>query len=745
MPRISLLSLLVLLALQVKAQDVCPKSPSSPSANSTEGWYFNPQAPLTLSAERQQWTEPGHSLLQGSVKVIQGDNQVTAEQVEFDNQGQWQAEGGVQFNNSLGILQAERMQGNTANHELQMQQMAYQFFNPYRQGNAAELHLQQQGMKLQQATYTSCQGQQPDWLIQADTIRLNRDKGWGEADNIVVRIHNVPVFYSPYLSFPIDSRRRSGLLFPNLGYSAEDGIDYAQPYYLNLAPDYDATITPRFIQNRGLQLQTELRYLQDQGEGQLNLEYLAHDRKAIRDSEQNRSLLDWQQKNHFGQNWLSELRYSEVSDNNYLHDLGSSTLATDMPLQRIASLTYQQDSWSANTSIQDYQVLDSPSIPYQIMPRIGIEGDFIQTQGQLPIRYGFDSELVRFRHPTATNAERLDMSAYISLPFEYAAGYIHPKVELHHTSYNQSDPILGQNGSQLDKQNNRTLPLYQLDAGLWFDRKLRLWNRNYNQSLEPQINYLYIPYRNQNDIGLYDTTSISSGFDSLTRENRFIGRDRIGDNNRLSLILATRILREDNGTERLRARIGRSLYFADRKVQLQNNQAIDTREQSPLISELGIRLSDDGWLDSEWLYDDQQHRTSQVGSQLSYQPQAQESYVLGYRYRLLDNNDYIEQSHVGANYPLNERWGVSGFWQQDLQTHHSTDLIWGLSYSSCCWVIKTLWRRHLEVRPDDLANNQSNPDYKSGVYVQFELKGLSTVGNSQLSTLLRDRLQPDSY
>lgn len=750
MSRISLLSLLMVAALPAQAQPACDAE--RPAQTGSADLYFDPEQPVRLSAERQEWSEPGQSELTGSVRAEQGDTRLDADQLSYQPDGQWQATGNVRIENPMAKLSGNRLQGKTQPRELEIHQLRYEFFAPYRQGAAEYLKLQEQSVKLQQASYTSCSGAEPDWLMEADDIRLNRDKGWGEADNMVLRIQDVPVFYLPYLSFPIDSRRRSGVLFPSFGYSTEDGLDYAQPYYLNLAPEYDALLTPRYIQNRGVQLQTEFRYLLSRGSGQLNLEFLPNDRRVERDAEQDRSLLDWQQELQFGRYWHSQIRYSEVSDNNYLHDLGSgSNLLADAPLQRLASLTYEREFWSTNTAIRDYQVLDSPVTPYQILPRVGIEGDFIQAWRSLNLSYGFDHELVRFRHPTATNAERLDLTAYFGLPLDYAAGYIHPKLQWQYTGYNQSDPERGLNNQQsqqmtdLDRARHRSIPLFQLDTGLWLDRTLKLWDQTYLQTLEPQLNYLYVPYRNQDDIGLYDTTEIASGFERLLRDNRFIGRDRIGDDNRLTLVLATRVLREDDGTERLRARLGRSLYFADRRVQLEPNTPIEQRSQSPLISELGLRLSDDGWLDTEWQYDDKYSRTSQFGNQFSYQPNPGESYVFGYRYRWLEQQDDIEQRHIGARYPLNERWGLSGFWQQDVQTKHSTDLMWGAEYQSCCWTVRTLWRRHLETRPDDLANNQTNPDYKSGVYVQFELKGLSTVGNSQLTSLLRDRLQPDSY
>lgn len=748
MPRISLLTLMLLTALNAQAQSACE---SQASASTAADLYFDPSQPLKLSAERQQWSEPGQSQLQGSVVAEQGDIRLTADQLEYASDGSWQTQGPVELSSPAGRLQGQNLRGKNQPAELEIEQLHYQFFAPYRQGSASYLKLQPQSAKLEQATYTSCSGEDPDWLMTAGDIRLNREKGWGEADDMVLRVQDIPVFYLPYLSFPIDSRRRSGVLFPSFGFSTENGLDYAQPYYLNLAPDYDALLTPRHIQNRGLQLQTEFRYLLPKGSGQLNIEYLPDDNQVEREADRNRSLFDWQQKLDFGQYWHSELRYSEVSDNNYLHDLGSGTnLAADSPLERQVSLTYQREFWSTNTAIRDYQVLDSPTVPYQILPRVGLEGDFYRAWRGLNLTYGFNHELVRFRHPTATNAERGDLSLYLGLPMEFQSAYIHPRLQWQYTAYNQTDPELGANFqsqtlSTLDANPSRSLPLLQLDSGLWLERPLELWGQNYLQTLEPQLNYLYVPYRNQDRLGLYDTAEITSGFESLLRSNRFIGRDRIGDDNRLTLVLSSRVLREDDGTERLRVRLGRSLYFEDRKVQLEPQTAAETRKQSPLISELGLRLSDDGWLDTEWHYDDKHSRTSQFGNQFSYQPNPDESYVLGYRYRWQSGQEAVEQRHAGLRYPLNERWGLSGFWQQNMQTKHSTDLMWGAEYQSCCWTVRTLWRRHLEVRPDDLATNQSNPDYQSGLYVQFELKGLSTVGNSQLSTLLRERLQPDSY
>ena len=569
-------------------------------------------------------------------------------------------------------------------------------------------------IELSEARYTTCPENNESWWLSGSDIRLDQESGRGDARNVTLRFKDVPVFYTPYIQFPIDDRRMSGILMPTAAVTNRHGVELAVPWYWNIAPSFDATLTPRLMEDRGVMLETEWRYLRPRHDGTLDLRYLPDDREFGDD----RYLIAWRQKARPIANLRTDIDINDVSDTEYFRDFGADVFSASTAFAtRRATAAYDWTNWRLRGQVEDFKSLDpnlpDQSKPYQRMPQLVLTG----SQSPYPgLDLDLTSELVRFDRKDSLTATRFDVYPKAGFRWEKEGYYIEPKAGLRFTGYSLDNVEPGAETSL-----TRTVPDFSLDGGMFFERWL---DRGMIQTLEPRIFYGYIPFRDQDALPLFDTSERSFRPDSLFNIQRFVGPDRVGDTHQITTALTSRLIDPLSGSERLKLTAGQIYYFDERKVRRNPNQDPLPSGRSELV--LGAEAEfGQGWeIDSALQYDPDESEISRGDIALSFRPNEKALFNLGYRYQ----QDRIEQTDVSALWPLSRRISAIGRWNYDVSEGQDLEFLAGLEYRSCCYGMRVAVRRYLL---------NSNGDYDNGVFFQITFRGLSQI-DTGLEELLRN-------
>jgi len=590
-------------------------------------------------------------------------------------------------------------------------------------GKAGRIHFEGRDvLKLEAVYYTTCPPGQDDWILRAGELTLDKNSETGTAWNASIYFMQVPIFYSPYLSFPITDARKTGLLAPQVGHSSNSGFFLNVPYYFNLAPNYDDTLTLRLLEQRGPQLTNEFRYLGTSFAGQLDLEYLPNDQSTDTD----RGAIFFRHSQSLSPLWSASTDIQWVSDNSYLIDLGDT--ATDSGrthLPRSLRLDYGGSIWRFSARAFTYQTLDAtiPLIeqPYQRLPQLVLTAD--SPSGPNRLHAALESEWVNFYRqqpdpglcsdPTlCANGQRLDLQPSVSLPLRASYFYITPKAAYRYTAWRLDD-------TSLDESPVRGLPIYSLDSGLALEREGRLGDQAYTQTLEPRVYYVYIPYKNQDSLPVFDSAVPLFDFYNFFRENRFTGADRVGDANQATFAITSRFLLPGSGSELARVSLGQVQYFADQQVNLPPGTV--TQTTSDTIGEIYARLGQPWYLRSSMQWDNKVHETRNSGFYLHYRPQADRIVNLGWRYNNSLTSDPDKQFDISAQWPMLTHWIGVARWNYSLPESRTIQAYAGLQYTSCCWAFRAVARHRLQ--PDGSVDNS--------VMVELELSGFAKLGEAE--------------
>lgn len=608
---------------------------------------------------------------------------------------------------------------------------------------------------------TRCEPGDESWLLAGEDIELNRITGRGTARDVTLRIKDVPVLYLPWISFPINDERQTGFLYPVLGSTSDGGFDIATPYYLNLAPNYDMTLTPRVQTERGVMLGVEGRYLGRNHEQRLELQYLPDDKLYdpatldLPDTDSppaaERWLVDYDLNARLARRWTGRVNYSSVSDIDYFQDFGDNGFisTTQSYLRRDARLRYRGDNWSFIAMAQDLQLIDPTverrSEPYRIMPGFRLDGEFYEDWG---LEYGveteytvFDRDLdpMNFNQAEIDNGilvtgSRLAVTPQLSLPWSNSYSFITPTLKYRYASWQLDDAGAGKPESPA-----RGVFTGSLDSGLIFEREVNRGGQGLLQTLEPRLYYLYTQYEDQSDIPRFDTAEMTFSFSRLFRDDRFVGKDRVGDANQLTLALTSRLYDAD-GREKLRASVGQIRYFSDRRVTLSGPPAPeDLVSRSHLAGEFSIKLNDN-WRAGVYIEWDSHDSEVAVGNfQFQYQSDINRILNFGYRFREVSGQAVvhgiqrrIDQTDISGIWPLSDNWGLIGRWNYDLANERNLETIAGVEYNNCCWTVRVLAREWI----DNDALYHGIEDENAGIFLQFELKGLGSVLGGNVSGIL---------
>lgn len=714
------------------------------------------------------FTDDGNAQLQGNLEIRRQDGVINADRGNYDNATDtFTLQDNIRIRQPGLLLTGTSASVNQSTGASELQNASYVMHDIAARGTAAIIvYTDANGVvTIDNGVYTRCEPGNNAWEVAGSAIRLDQESGRGSARNVTLRVKDVPVFYLPYISFPINDERATGFLAPVLGSTRDGGLDIATPYYLNLAPNYDATLTPRIQTERGIMLGTELRHLGTNSQQILDVQYLPDDDlynaftagQANSDSPPtaDRWLLNYDFLGRLGPRWSAGVDYAAVSDIDYFQDLGNNGLinTTQSFLYRDARVQYQDPYWKMTAAVQAFQIIDPTvapgNIPYRSLPRINLVGSNYLDSG---LEYGIDSEFVYFDrdiNPQRLNqtqidagalvtGSRLSMIPYLSLPWSNASAFVTPTVKYKYATWNLQDQRAGTSASP-----DRGVFTGSVDSGLIFERDTQLFGNAWRQTLEPRLFYLYSEYEDQSLLPVFDSSELTFGFNQLFRDDRFSGRDRVGDTNQMTAAVTSRIF-DAQGQEKARISVGQIQYFSDRRVTLFDNlPGQDERKSgSAIASELSYQLAEN-WRATSYMEWDTSSNEMQVGNfQIQYQSDINHIINVGYRYRDdtahiagLGYDRTINQTDVSGVWPVNPQWSLIGRWNYDHANKRNLETIAGLEYDNCCYTVRLIAREWID---NNALFYGDVDDSNSGVFIQFELKGLGSVLGGNVGGILNN-------
>ena len=671
---------------------------------------------------------------EGRARLRRGDLTLTAERLRLDQIiNEVIAEGNVRLQRDKSQIEGPRARVNLDTWQGEFEQPVYRFqrapaptlgnMRPIVGSGQADL-LQMEGQnqfRLSNSTYTTCVAPSPDWYLRVHDLKLDYDRARGEGYGSTLVFKDVPIAYMPWVDFPLNGSRQSGLLPPTFGHTSSTGLDLSVPYYINLAPNYDATIAPRWMGERGTQLGGEFRYLNGGGRGVMSGEWLQRDQVT----HEQRGLFSTRNSQDLGNGLSGTLDFTQVSDRDYFADLSSRITSTSQAtLNQQASVSYSGLPWlSTSLNVQRYQTLVGEA-PYDRLPQVRAALNVPDVAGvsvQMPMEY------TRFKHPTKDNGGRMVAYPQLSLPVVSTSGFFTPKIGMHVSEYD-----LSRQQTSGPDQVGRTVPVGSLDTGLNFERDLKLSGRDYTQTLEPRLYYVRAAYRDQSNIPVFDSARADFNFSQLFSENIYAGNDRIADANQLTTAVTSRFIDNESGAEDMRVAFGQRFYFSQQRVTLPGETPRSGRVADWLALVSG-RVSSDVSVDNAYQYNPRDHRTERGTLSLKYQPQPMKAAALSYRYQRATSSLQSSQQQgvrdidLSMQWPLIDGWYAVGRYDYNLKDHKLSEAIAGFEYKADCWILRTVWQTLLNT-----TQKRNN-----AIFIQLEFSGLASVGSSPVQLLRR--------
>jgi len=585
--------------------------------------------------------------------------------------------------------------------------------------------------KVTDGVFTTCKPGDDDWLVKAGQLDLDYTREVGSAHSATVVFKGVTIFAAPSFDFSLNNQRKSGLLPPSLGATGKSGPEFSIPYYLNLAPNYDLTVTPRYMEKRGWQFAEQFRYLQPHHSGEFKAEILPHDRAA----DTGRAAYSLTHAYNRDGTVTGGLNLNKVSDDNYFKDLATRiNITSQATLPREGYLTYNGKWWesgaySTTVRVQRFQFLKDPGDPnalppYARTPQLTLSA---LRQDIWGLDFAASAEFVDFSHPTPTQVVGRRSTIYpgLSVPLIAPSAFLTPKLGVHHTDYS-----LDRNDPAIPNAPSRTLPIFSLDSGLIFERDAQAQGQSVTQTLEPRIYYVRIPFRDQNQIPLFDTAIADFNYAQIFSENSFSGGDRINDADQLTVAFTSRLLLSSTGQEMLRATIGQRYYFRDQQVTLKPTDTPRTYRTSDWLAALSGRVASHWTMETATQYNQRDHRYERLTFSTRYQPEPLKTLNLSYRFLRSDitNAAEIKQVDLSSQWPLGRRWFGVGRFNYSLHDKRIVESLGGLEYGAECWVSRVIVQRFA------LTAGESSTSF----FLQLELSGFSRIGSNPLEALKRN-------
>lgn len=734
-------------------------------------------APMDVKADYTETFDNEVTGFFGNVDITRADQHMTATQVHYDTVSQtMDAQGDVFYSENALSMTSATMMLNLATDEARLRRALFISPTTPVRGSAKVIYRDSSTLsRYTDVAFTSCRPGNQDWVMHASKLKLNKASGKGTATGAWFEFKGVPAFYTPYIGFPLDNRRKSGFLTSSLGDSSRRGVDVSLPYYWNMAPNYDLTFTPRYMTKRGLMLGGQFRYLSKISKAKLNMNVLPHD-KVLKKL---RYLFSLKDQTHISPNLFANVDINRVSDDTYFNDLGSNISFNNyLYLDSHAGVNYNRPGVSFLAQAQDYQVIDKAiqpiQTPYQRLPQVQL--NLNHTFDALPVDTALTSEFVDFVHSGSSKptGQRFNIKPSISYRFATAGTYLTPKFSLQYTHYSLQSQMTGAPTSI-----TRTLPIVSVDSGLYLERQFKLGASAYTHTIEPRLFYLYIPYQNQTAIPVFDSAEYDFNFNTLFRENLFSSVDRVMNANQVTAAVTSRFIDDHTGQENFRFSIGEIFYLQKRKVCLynynpnnpylySNNIYTGTGGYDPnascyftpynliasphssvsnLVTELSARLSEHTSFNSTVQWNNYNNQINRAELALRYINKPKQIVNLAYRLRKnTQGNTLIQQTDASFRWPLYDDWYVVGRWLYSLFYSTTLESFAGFEKESCCWRFRIVGRRWINtinspvgtVFPGSSLNGFTG-SAQTGFFVQLELKGLTALG-TQLDQFLQKEI-----
>jgi LPS-assembly protein len=650
--------------------------------------------------------------LSGNASLQRLDQLLRADSLTYNaDTTAYDAQGHVRYQERGMLFSSDSMKGTTDPEYGVADNVQYQLLTSRGNGIANQMiMLDQDRAKLHGMTYSTCDIHNRVWEVDAKTMTMNRDEGIGRAHDVTMRLKGVPFLWLPYLRFPIDKRRHTGFLYPSFGQRSRAGFFVSIPFYWNIAPNYDATLTPVWYADRGGMLDGQFRYLTPTSKGILNFDYMPNDRTTGTDrgylTFKNQTLLPW------NLHWNTSI--ARATDKAWFQDFGQNlTTSTVRLLGSSSYVTSTGQWWNAGIGADIYQIvtpgISDKTAPYRRLPRLFFNADR-PIGGPGGPEWGVNAEAVRFVKPEAIGGDRFDVYPYLAWPLQGPAWFLRPEIGVRYTAYNLPKPVAAGDPTHP----TRTTPIFDVDAGLIFERQVHLFGSDYTQTLEPRVYYLRVPYRNQNDLPLFDTQPLTFDFWQLFTTNSFSGADRQMNANNLSLALTTRFL-DQNGEEKLSASIGQIRYFDPQEVTLRRGGKAVDYSGSNYVANLTVALNDNWRLTTsqQWNPNTDETDVSTVGLQRRLWGDGIVNF--DYRYR----RGLLEQADMSTEIPVGAAWKLVAGYTYSLRDRRALDAFAGIEWDSCCTAVRLLSRHYVY---------DAKGDSNSAVMVEIEFKGLGAYG-----------------
>ena len=665
---------------------------------------------IHVQADSADIGEENTTIFNGDVKIQQGTRSLEADRVIYNKDTEdLNAEGHIQLRQDSFEVTGDSADVQFSNDKAKIENATFQDYDTRARGKAKSISiLSKTDAELKDAIYTTCDPNDPDWVLSADKIVLDNKSRQGYAYNVVVKFKGVPFLYLPYIRFPIGNERLSGFLYPSFATSEKHGGELYVPYYWNIHPQLDSVITPHHMDKRGTRLLTDTRYLTENHSGNIGFEYLSKDKLTGDDRE---SWL-WKHGTREVDGWSFNIDYRSVGDTNYLNDFGNDLDSSSTTyLEQRADATYNAENWEFRGRFQEFQTL-SGSEPVKLQPQLLVNTR--QSSEVNTTNFDLSANWTRFVHKTQSPVgERAVLKPEVSFPFVHPAFEIKPRLLLHYTQYD-----LNRTNNTDNSKPARSVPVFSLDNTLFLEREMYVDNSNYTHTLEPRLKYIYIPYREQSQLPLFDTGELTTNYEQLFSEFRFSGEDRVGDYNVISLGLTSRIL-DPAGQELLTLNIGQSYYLKDRRVTLDGTTA-ETRDKSDIFAGIQFRPTSAWTIYGNWQYDTLQDHTSSRDVHLQYRTDSNHIFNLGYR----NKRDELETREISSIWKIHPRWKLIGMNHYDIKQSRDLENIFGIQYESCCWGLRLVKRKYYNKPGQDDAHEDT-------IFLELELKGLSSFGQNQ--------------
>lgn len=669
--------------------------------------------PLFVSAMRIQGKQEQYIEAEEDAELRKLGFRVNADQLRYNLQDdQLTAKGNVRAQGPSSVVKGSELKYKIEDRTGEMSAPEYAMVSQNAHGGGSKLtFLGDERYAMDDATYSTCSLGREAWWLRGSQIEIDRNANEGVAHNAVLEFKGVPILYFPYVSFPLTKERKSGVLAPSFGTTGNSGAELTLPYYWNIAPNYDATFKPRYMSKRGIELGGEFRYLEPRLSGTITGEYLPNDQVTKTD----RYAIQIQHKQTFDYGFSGEINYERASDDNYFRDLSSLVAFTSKTiLPREGTLNWGMGPWTAGLRMQDVQVLQDPlnpiDRPYGRLPQLTAAYNKLNVLGFADMNAS--GEYVSFDHPTKVQGSRATLYPSISVPLTQSWGYFTPKLGYNYRSYSVNSTTTIPNKSV-------GLPILSADSGLTFERPTEYFGKQFTQTLEPRLYYLYVPYKDQSALPNFDSGEADFSYATMFSENRFSGGDRISDANQFTVALSSRLINPTSGQEQLRASIGQRYFISTPKVTLTSGQPAYKR--SDFLASIGGQIAKAWSADAAWQYDPNERHLGKFNFGTRYNPAPGK--VANFSYRFSRNT--LRNVDFSGQWPIDRQWNLLGRWNYSIQDKRTLEALGGVEYVEGCWAFRMVGQRFQTAQQKD----------STAIFLQLEFSGLSSLGTNPTNVL----------